>query len=134
MEDSALWLGFAAVLSIVYLFHAASRRRKDAHGASARPQRRRVFHAVEIRNGGSPCSAARRVAGKRFLSSEAPAIPLASCSLEVCSCKYAHFEDRRARQRRDVFLHQAYTDGERIRERRLRIGRRKSDRLMLDGA
>lgn len=88
------------------------------------------FHAVEVRSAGGACDAARAVRGKRFLSTEAPPIPLPSCKRSACSCVYVHFDDRRSVQRRDVYLHKAYEVGERVEERRAKNGRRQSDRML----
>jgi hypothetical protein len=51
--------------------------------------------AVSIHSYKDRCSAAKQIAGQRFLSSEAPAIPLKSCTSEACHCVYMHHTDRR---------------------------------------
>ena len=40
---------------------------------------------------------------QRFLSSEAPLLPLAGCTVESCRCRYVHYEDRRERDRRNSY-------------------------------
>jgi hypothetical protein len=41
--------------------------------------------------------------GQRFLSDEAPVLPLAGCETpQACRCIYEHFTDRRTVLRRDV--------------------------------
>ena len=42
---------------------------------------------------------------KRFLSSEAPLLPLDGCTLRNCQCRYVHYEDRRERDRRNLYSH-----------------------------
>ena len=37
----------------------------------------------------------------RFLAGEAPLLPLPNCTAPHCLCRYAHYEDRRERDRRD---------------------------------
>lgn len=37
---------------------------------------------------------------RRFLWSEAPLLPLPNCTSEHCRCRYAHYQDRRGRDRR----------------------------------
>ena len=37
---------------------------------------------------------------QRFLSSEAPLLPLAGCTEKACQCRYVHYADRRERDRR----------------------------------
>ncbi len=55
------------------------------------------WHAVSIQGGdGGRCEAARSLAGRRFLSSEAPALPLPDCDRpETCRCRYRKHGDRR---------------------------------------
>ena len=61
------------------------------------------FHAVEIRCAGPACEAAQQARGKRYLSSEAPLLPLAGCDRpDRCRCRYEHFDDRRAASRREA--------------------------------
>jgi hypothetical protein len=43
--------------------------------------------------------AAQRLKGKRFLSNDAPTLPLPECVMR-CGCKYRHYEDRRGQPRR----------------------------------
>ena len=64
------------------------------------------FHAVSIVPGPKCCEEARKLEGIRFLSQEAPKLPLAGCICTACACRYAHHDDRRQgsdRRRRDVW-------------------------------
>ena len=59
------------------------------------------FHAVSITAGLGACPAALALRQKRFLSLEAPALPLPACtSPGYCLCKYQHHSDRRTTLRR----------------------------------
>ena len=58
------------------------------------------YHAVAIVPGASCCGAARDLRTQRFLSKEAPPLPLAACTVSACRCSYKHFDDRRMRSRR----------------------------------
>jgi hypothetical protein len=59
------------------------------------------WHAVSIATGNSGCEAARARIAARYLSREAPRLPLPQCSdPESCSCWYKHYGDRRGRPRR----------------------------------
>jgi hypothetical protein len=103
--------------------------RADAGGAArkAKPVRK-SFHAVEIVVGDDCCEVVRRYTGKRFLSGEAPVIPLQGCNAQECLCRYIHHADRRKRERRtsDVAITvDEYSGGERRREKRR--GRRATD-------
>jgi hypothetical protein len=33
--------------------------------------------------------------GRRYLSAEAPKLPLPACDVRSCHCRFVHFEDRR---------------------------------------
>jgi hypothetical protein len=64
-----------------------------------------AYHAVSIKLADYPCSAAEEIAGKRFLSGEAPKLPLPGCTdPSSCSCRFVHHKDRRTgRDRRSPF-------------------------------
>src|ERR1700677_1514502 len=63
-------------------------------------QPRNRWHAVAILPGAGSCKAAEQAKGRRFLSTEAPLLPLRTCDAAACTCKYRHHEDRRAAPRR----------------------------------
>jgi hypothetical protein len=69
---------------------------------SARMQREvpHRWHAVTIIGPATACAAAQACKGKRYLSRDAPRLPLAGCDAERCDCKYRHFGDRRGTPRR----------------------------------
>jgi len=76
------------------------RTRIDAHvRLSGRPmEHRRVvnpYHGIGVAPGPGCCKAAAELEGSRFLSAEAPKIPLPACDAAACRCRYVHFEDRR---------------------------------------
>jgi hypothetical protein len=86
------------------------------------------FHAVAIRGTNDACQAVRDAHGERYLSAEAPALPLGQCDRpDRCQCRYQHYEDRRGNSRRggESGLH-AQNDAERVERRKLR-GRRADD-------
>ena len=83
------------------------------------------FHAVSIKLGRNPCDAVSAVDGVRFLSKDAPQLPLPDCTNPDCRCTYQHFDDRRAGPRRDSDVGlPSEAPGE---ERRTRRGRRVTD-------
>jgi hypothetical protein len=62
------------------------------------------YHAVSIKITGSACRAARELTGQRFLSTEAPALPLPDCTMAECHCRFVHHKDRRTgKDRRSPF-------------------------------
>jgi hypothetical protein len=58
------------------------------------------YHSVSIVPGESCCRAARELRTRRFLSREAPPLPLADCTAKTCRCAYRHYDDRRLKSRR----------------------------------
>jgi len=87
------------------------------------------FPAVTIVPGPRACAAAKALAGQRFLSREAPALPLKDCGSAQCECHYVHYDDRRKGGRRahDLGVSIDGYEGEEQREK-LKRGRRKGDR------
>jgi hypothetical protein len=93
----------AAVL--VLLRYAVSARREAAEDDTAPEKPEKTsYHAVSIKISGNACRAARDMAGRRFLSSEAPRLPLPRCDVSNCKCSFVHHKDRRVgRDRRSPF-------------------------------
>jgi hypothetical protein len=87
------------------------------------------YHAVEIQPGRNACAAALALGSRRFLSREAPPLPLAACDRSKCDCRYEHHDDRRKGGRRANDLGVSI-EGHESQERRdpTRRGRRKTDR------
>jgi hypothetical protein len=89
-------------------------------------QPRNRWHAVAILPGAGCCKAAESARGRRFLSTEAPLLPLRACDVGACTCKYRHHEDRRGTPRRS----EEAGGSQRSRaptERRSNRGRRETD-------
>jgi hypothetical protein len=60
------------------------------------------WKAVAILADDSACAAAIQLRGKRFLSRNAPRLPLPECTKQdQCLCKYRHLTDRRGPPRRE---------------------------------
>jgi hypothetical protein len=114
-----------------------ARQSEPATGHRAHP-----YHAVAIRYyGNSACPTVRQFAIKstlstqtppfletqRFLSNEAPLLPLAGCTEKYCQCRYVHYDDRRDRDRRHIYGQSAASALAFMgRERRLGTDRRQS--------
>jgi hypothetical protein len=60
------------------------------------------WHAVSISPGYmGHCAQVGKLSGKRLLSGEAPALPLADCTMKAhCTCRFRHHTDRRSDYRR----------------------------------
>jgi hypothetical protein len=85
----------------------------------------RRWHAVSVKPGEGACSAAVSGKNRRWLSREAPLLPLPGCTRpDTCKCTYNHHDDRRAGSRRAEEL-DAFTQPPRVvNERRNRRTRR----------
>lgn len=88
------------------------------------------FHGVSVYPYSNCCQQAKAVNGKRFLSGEAPHLPLEGCEAEVCHCIYRHHEDRRTGNgnRRTVDVDKAAVLNHRGRNCRSGVGRREIDK------
>lgn len=86
------------------------------------------WHAVSVVTGRWACEAAQSLRNARFLSADAPPLPLAQCaSRESCSCAYKHHRDRRGQPRRRDELLGIRRAGLVNNERRTERGRRWDD-------
>jgi hypothetical protein len=86
------------------------------------------WHAVSIAPGPRACAAARELLDRRFLSREAPPLPLKDCDNAQCTCRYEHYDDRRKAPRRAHEMGVSI-DGHEGSEQRdeAKRGRRKTD-------
>lgn len=101
-EDFIVSDWFVAVLAGVLVLGAGFwwARRRSVAAEPAAERVRNPYHCVAIRRGTKSCAAASRLEGRRYLPGEAPPLPLQNCDYAACSCRYAHFDDRREEQRR----------------------------------
>lgn len=61
-----------------------------------------LFHGIEVIACADACEAARNIAGHRYLSDEAPRLPMEACTNPLgCKCVYRHYRDRRTDVRRE---------------------------------
>jgi len=86
------------------------------------------WHAVAIKPKGQSCDAVQARRTTRFLSSDAPRLPLPECSTsDTCTCVYKHHADRRAQPRRQDEKDGLRRSGKVGQERRLTHDRRKTE-------
>ena len=84
------------------------------------------YHCVEIRRGSHACKAVKDLGNTRFLSDEAPRLPVPGCTAGQCTCSFIHHDDRRDDDRRNPYGQLANLPPLLSGERRSRIERRKS--------
>ena len=97
---------------------------------SARPASiPKKWHAISIEAKPLSCVAAQDLRRKRFLSSEAPVLPLEGCAKRAtCPCTYRHHDDRRSKAtRRDAGSGISASASKHGAERRSSRGRRSDD-------
>ena len=87
------------------------------------------WRAVEIRPGLIACSGITKIANKVYLASDAPDLPLGTCSENACQCKYLHLDDRRSGEDRRSPITQigAFFAEDDNDDRRITTGRRAAD-------
>jgi len=103
----SMFVGIVAILILLLLLIFVRRPKEQEKGRPAKVERRTApakadtrFHAVSLKSLSSACDAAKAMEGERFLSTEAPNIPLAECDATSCKCRYVHHKDRRATEDR----------------------------------
>jgi len=98
-------LGIAIVLLLAWLFVRRRSRIADAPAPSrASRSKDTSYHAVSIKFEKNACDAAKEMAGRRFLATAAPRLPLPGCKSLECRCHFAHHDDRRTgKDRRNPF-------------------------------
>jgi hypothetical protein len=107
------------------LFGRAATEKKLPNPATTKP---RSWHAVRIVAKANSCDAARALLKMRYLSKDAPALPLESCVQGFrCPCIYKHHEDRRDQPRRDAETGLSGRSKKIDGERRVSRGRRRED-------
>ena len=88
------------------------------------------YNGVEVHaNPATCCQAVRDIAGQRFLSMNAPRLPLDGCDAETCQCSFQRYDDRRTEARRlsDVGFDMASQLHEDENREAPTTGRRKED-------
>jgi hypothetical protein len=87
-----------------------------------------TWHAITVVALPTACPGARALRGMRFLSAQAPVLPLRDCiQRATCTCTYKHHKDRRAGPRR-AWERSGFNRAVPAVERRIGPGRRASDR------
>ncbi len=70
-------------------------------GSAPKNARDRRWHAVSVKPGPHACPAAVSGRNRRWLSRQAPLLPLPGCTQpDACRCTYQHHDDRRSGSRR----------------------------------
>lgn len=101
---SILLIVFAAIVNYVRASYLRAGRPNNKYpGASGKDQDANKYHAVAIAKQSVTCGMAAQLVGRRYLSKEAPLLPLSGCTAKPCRCRYVHYADRRSEERRFPF-------------------------------
>lgn len=117
---------------IYYARHKPNHRRshkqlRKCHKNANKIHSQHPFHCVETHSSKNACSSIKKLQGTRFLSAEAPVLPLPDCNEAHCHCDYIHHEDRRTYTRRTELGIQHDMYGQNGELERRGNGRRKED-------
>lgn len=121
------WLLVVALLLAWAVFRHARKSARAGRRASAGAH---PYHSVSIQPRGAACEIVRRMAGERFLATEAPSIPLPGCTRRDCRCVYEHFDDRRLIDRRALEVPGMPVTHHGAERRGRGRGRRRTDRAI----
>jgi hypothetical protein len=64
--------------------------------------KKEAWHSVSIIRGRQACAAVGELNGRKWLSAEAPQLPVKGCDAKQCDCRYRHYADRRSGDRRET--------------------------------
>src|SRR3984885_15746908 len=79
---------------------------KTSEARTSRPVERskavkkEAWHSVSIIRGRQACAAVVELNGRKWLSAEAPHLPVKGCDATHCECRYRHHADRGSGARR----------------------------------
>jgi hypothetical protein len=120
-------LMFVLVLVAVAFGWRQVAMRKKLHAASVATQATsKKYHCVEVRKGSHACKAVQGLGNSRYLSDEAPRLPVPGCTAAQCTCSFIHHDDRRDDDRRNPYGQLTNLPPLISGERRTRVERRKS--------
>ncbi|NCF52414.1 hypothetical protein GWP57_12440 [Gammaproteobacteria bacterium] len=132
MSLSTLLLILLLLAAVWWLIRMRRAGVTDKTSTSEEPRKKKTaYHAVSIKYSADSCSAAKALAGQRFLATAAPTLPLPDCDAAACQCRFAHHDDRRSgRDRRSPFARGGMPGGTGAFEREQRAAK---DRRQGDG-
>ncbi len=90
------------------------------------------YRCVEVHSGQGACDAVKGLETIRFLSAEAPRLPVSGCNARKCGCTYGHYSDRRHDHRRHPYDRLRSVAAAVGGDRRLRPDRRHSPHIAFE--
>lgn len=99
-------------------WNSRTSKKKSSNTATAKTSH---YHSVEVKASKFACVAVMEIEGKRFLSADAPPLPLPECD-QNCNCRYEHYDDRRQGDRRDSDVSNLSSINEKGEKKNRRLG------------
>lgn len=91
-----LYVALFIIVVLLWVYSKRSKAKSSKNQASKAIKRKQDFRAVSIQICPQACAAAKKIRDKRFLSHQAPMLPLNDCNVKDCKCKFVHHNDRRS--------------------------------------
>ena len=99
-----LALAIVLLIALIYIRRKGQVEQTRPEPIKSPGSKKSAFHAVSIVFESDACASAKEMAGRRFLASAAPRLPLQECNALECKCKFKHHDDRRSgKDRRSPF-------------------------------
>ncbi|MEH6636961.1 MAG: hypothetical protein V7700_15670 [Halioglobus sp.] len=130
MQALVLFAISVLCIALFFTYRRSSRQTITDDNYPGIPDTINPYSAISLRCGRGACSAAREIANERFLSTDAPTLPIESCTSQSCLCSYRYYGDRRRDERERRALRSTKTElfhSDGNLERRMQLGRRASD-------
>lgn len=79
-----------------------SEARKSSPVETGKAVKKQAWHSVSIIRGRHACAAVVQLNAQKWLSAQAPQLPIKGCDAQQCECRYRHHADRRSADRRET--------------------------------
>ncbi|MDP3608866.1 MAG: hypothetical protein Q8R74_07325 [Methylophilus sp.] len=84
------------------------------------------YRCVKIESGTQACQPVQALLTKPILVNDAPRLPLPSCQVAQCDCKFIRFDDRRSGEDRRITSAEAEANAKMHADKRMRRDRRRA--------
>ena len=113
--NNELYILIAVIVLVIWFLSKRSKAKSKNKHSTKTIKREQDFRAVSIQICPHACAAAKKLRDKRFLSNQAPMLPLNDCNVSDCKCKFVHHNDRRSyddRRFTSVTMQNVFSDKE----------------------
>lgn len=92
--DNWLFLSVFILLGsvVIWIHHTRVNSSKTLIPAN---KQAKSYHGISVHPCSHACGSVNKIKRKRFLSREAPTLPILGCGNPECTCTYTHYNDRR---------------------------------------